>query len=250
MWPFIESWKDIVEEKQSIRAEALKSASKLGPSHAAYLKASGEEDSNRCTCFITNMRSPGNRTPHQTWRMERGRCLRGVHCTSGCGTGGNKLSDGRWVNVRDIRPVPGRNTNRMLPSVLFQQARREAQELDRHFRETKELKGPLHGVPVSFKDVCKCLKQPKIYTDADHIRGCRRHRRIRFHHGPYRSSKTPSVCGCRCTSIKLSMNSAILTRFVLQLVKTIREAGGIPIAKTNISQCMMFFECVNPVWGT
>ena len=84
------------------------------------------------------------------------------------------MSDGRWVNVRGVRPVPGRSANRILLSVLFQQARREAQELDRHFRETKELKGPLHGVPVSFKDVCKYWEQPRVYyTDAEHICRCR-----------------------------------------------------------------------------
>ena len=28
-----------------------------------------------------------------------------------------------------------------------------------------------------------------------------------------------------------------------------REAGGIPFVKTNIPQTLMFFECINPVWG-
>lgn len=28
-----------------------------------------------------------------------------------------------------------------------------------------------------------------------------------------------------------------------------REAGGIPICKTNVPQLIFFFECVNPVWG-
>lgn len=42
MWPFTESWKDIAIEKRNARAAALKVASELGPSHAAYLSASGE----------------------------------------------------------------------------------------------------------------------------------------------------------------------------------------------------------------
>ena len=34
-----------------------------------------------------------------------------------------------------------------------------------------------------------------------------------------------------------------------QVVALIRAAGGVPIAKTNLSQTMFFFECSNPVWG-
>ena len=34
-----------------------------------------------------------------------------------------------------------------------------------------------------------------------------------------------------------------------KLVQIVRDAGGIPFVKTNLSQCMMFFECVNPTWG-
>ena len=34
-----------------------------------------------------------------------------------------------------------------------------------------------------------------------------------------------------------------------KLVQIVRDAGGIPFVKTNLSQCMMFFECVNPIWG-
>ena len=39
--------------------------------------------------------------------------------------------------------------------MLFEQARREARQLDEYFSKHKQVKGPLHGVPVSFKDVCK-----------------------------------------------------------------------------------------------
>ena len=37
--------------------------------------------------------------------------------------------------------------------VLFADALKTAGELDAHFAATNELKGPLHGVPVSFKDL-------------------------------------------------------------------------------------------------
>lgn len=37
--------------------------------------------------------------------------------------------------------------------MLFSDALKTAGELDAHFAATKELKGPLHGVPMSFKDL-------------------------------------------------------------------------------------------------
>ena len=37
--------------------------------------------------------------------------------------------------------------------VLFADALKTAGELDAHFATTNELKGPLHGVPISFKDL-------------------------------------------------------------------------------------------------
>jgi len=50
-----------------------------------------------------------------------------------------------------------------LQSVLFDRARRQAKELDNEFASTKRLRGPLHGVPVSFKDQC-----PSNYRDLEH----------------------------------------------------------------------------------
>jgi amidase len=38
--------------------------------------------------------------------------------------------------------------------VLFERGRNIAKELDEEFARTKKLKGPLHGVPISFKDMC------------------------------------------------------------------------------------------------
>ena len=33
------------------------------------------------------------------------------------------------------------------------------------------------------------------------------------------------------------------------MVALVRAAGGIPIAKTNVSQMLFFAECTNPIWG-
>lgn len=38
--------------------------------------------------------------------------------------------------------------------VLFEQAMKDAALLDAEFAATKRVKGPLHGVPMTFKDCC------------------------------------------------------------------------------------------------
>lgn len=38
---------------------------------------------------------------------------------------------------------------------MFAEALEEARLLDRRFLETQQVKGPLHGVPVSFNDMCE-----------------------------------------------------------------------------------------------
>ena len=43
--------------------------------------------------------------------------------------------------------------------MLFSDALKTAGELDAHFAATKELKGPLHGVPISFKDLSELARR-------------------------------------------------------------------------------------------
>lgn len=42
---------------------------------------------------------------------------------------------------------------------MFKDALKEAEVLDAEFARTNQLKGPLHGLPVSFKDQCTCEYQ-------------------------------------------------------------------------------------------
>ena len=48
--------------------------------------------------------------------------------------------------------------------VLFEQALEEAAALDAEFASTKKLRGTLHGVPVSFKDLCKSYGRVYCFT--------------------------------------------------------------------------------------
>ena len=43
--------------------------------------------------------------------------------------------------------------------MLFSDALKTAEELDSHFAATGELRGPLHGVPITFKDLSESTGQ-------------------------------------------------------------------------------------------
>ena len=45
---------------------------------------------------------------------------------------------------------------------MFSDALKTAGELDVHFATKKELKGPLHGVPISFKDLSEFACNPEL----------------------------------------------------------------------------------------
>lgn len=54
-------------------------------------------------------------------------------------------------------------------SVLFDQALRDAAQLDEEFAKTKKLRGALHGVPVSFKDQCESVLEKSQPNPSDPI---------------------------------------------------------------------------------
>ncbi|KAI0065501.1 amidase [Artomyces pyxidatus] len=103
-----------------------------------------------------------------------------------------------------------RQTN-CITEVLFEQAREEAHQLDREFAATGVLKGPLHGVPVSFKDM-------------------------------YNVTGFDSTIGFTQWANQPASDDATI-------VKQLRAAGAIPFVKTNVPQTMLAFECSNPLWG-
>lgn len=94
----------------------------------------------------------------------------------------------------------------------FSAAMERARQLDDHFQSTGELVGPLHGVPFSFKEQFK-------------IKGL-----------------TTTVGYTAWVEDGKSIEDAALAQMVQHL-------GGIVIAKTNIPQTMLSFECNNPLYG-
>lgn len=98
-----------------------------------------------------------------------------------------------------------------LTEIIFEEALQRARALDAHFKSTRKLIGPLHGIPVSLKD---CVS----YAGKDSTIGV-----IKF-------------------SFKPKTEHAALVR---QLI----DAGAVPFVKTNVPQTMLTFECRNPLWG-
>lgn len=94
---------------------------------------------------------------------------------------------------------------------MFDEAIQQARILDEEFLSSGKLKGPLHGVPVTFKD-------------------------------QYAIKGKDSCIGFSAWCNSPRTEDAYL-------VKVVREAGGIILNKTNVPQTMLNFEGSNPVWG-
>ncbi|KAG8988140.1 hypothetical protein FRB94_001820 [Tulasnella sp. JGI-2019a] len=109
------------------------------------------------------------------------------------------------------RAILSHEKTNCLTEVMISEALEEARELDRQFASSQKIKGPLHGVPISFKDIY----QIKGYDNS---------------------------IGCTGYCHEPSSEDA-------DLVKQVRDAGGIPFVKTNIPQTLLAFECANPVFG-
>ncbi|KAG2359185.1 amidase signature domain-containing protein [Suillus spraguei] len=96
-------------------------------------------------------------------------------------------------------------------TVLYEDARKQAKELDAEFASTKTLRGPFHGVPVSVKD-------------------------------NYQIEGYDATIGFTAWANNPGKKDACV-------VAQLRAAGAIIFVKTNVPQTMLAFECSNPLWG-
>lgn len=87
-----------------------------------------------------------------------------------------------------------------LPLVLFEDAKNQAKELDEEFARTGSLRGPLHGVPMSFKDQCEYMHEVQyvfvLTICADEIIGY--DATIGFTHWANKPSTRPSHVKYQC----------------------------------------------------
>ncbi|CAE6381691.1 unnamed protein product [Rhizoctonia solani] len=126
------------------------------------------------------------------------------------------ISERKWTATQTVaafiaQAIKAHEFTNCLTEVLFESALKTAKELDDHFDQTGQLRGPLHGVPLTFKDQYNI----EGYDNT-----------IGFTHWVDQHAKQDA-----------------------ELVAHARSLGGIIIAKTNVPQTMMSFECANPLWG-
>ncbi|TFY61189.1 hypothetical protein EVG20_g7152 [Dentipellis fragilis] len=127
-----------------------------------------------------------------------------------------RISNGEWTASRVLdayiaRAAQAHAETNCLTEILFEQARGDAKLLDEEFAASGNLKGPLHGVPVSLKDQ---LNVAGVDTTIGFTQ---------WAHDPATTDAS--------------------------VVQQLRAAGAIPIVKTNVPQTMLAFECSNPLWG-
>ncbi|KAJ9091080.1 hypothetical protein QFC19_009254 [Naganishia cerealis] len=128
------------------------------------------------------------------------------------------IKDKRWTATRVLqafvsRALVAQDRTNCLTEVMFEQAYARASSLDAHFAETGNLVGPMHGLPVSIKDMIH----------------------IRFAH----------------TTLGLSSYLAQPPHTSsAAIVAALEHLGAIvPYVKTNVPQLLLSFECNNAVWG-
>ncbi|TVY41110.1 Acetamidase [Lachnellula subtilissima] len=109
------------------------------------------------------------------------------------------------------RAAIGHQLCNTLTEIMFQDAIEDAKRLDAYFRKTGKTIGPLHGLPMTFKEC--------------------------FHVSGY------DACN---GYISRAFNPSTTTTYIIELVKA---AGAVVISKTNVPQTMLVCETDNNVFG-
>ncbi|KAI6025550.1 amidase signature domain-containing protein [Pisolithus marmoratus] len=127
-----------------------------------------------------------------------------------------RISAGEWTASQVLeayiaRAAQAQQKTNCLTEVFFEDALRQATQLDKEFAATQKVRGRLHGVPMTFKDQFEIA-------------------------GHDASIGFTNWANQPCTDDAF-------------LVSLCRAEGAIIIAKTNVPQTMFAFECSNPLWG-
>ncbi|KAG0699240.1 amidase signature domain-containing protein [Suillus ampliporus] len=135
-----------------------------------------------------------------------------IHTKATAGEIVQMIAKGEWTSSQVLEAYIARAAvAHAETNFLFEDARKQAKELDTEFASTQQVRGPLHGVPVSFKD-------------------------------QYEIKGHDATIGFTAWANKPSTEDAFL-------VTQFKAAGAIIIVKTNVPQTMFAFECSNPLWG-
>lgn len=111
--------------------------------------------------------------------------------------------------------------NNCLHEIMFDKALHTAQELDKYLKETRSVKGPLHGLPISLKDQF-------------HVEGYDTTMGYVGWIGTYEGDKNPNKVH--------KVNS--------QVVEELVSLGAVLYCKTSLPQTLLLGETVNDIIGT
>ncbi|SPO29188.1 related to AMD2 - acetamidase [Ustilago trichophora] len=129
----------------------------------------------------------------------------------------SKLASGHYTAVEVLeafikRSCIAHQLVNPLTEIHFDDARKWAAELDAELKSTGNVRGPLHGLPISVKDQFQ-------------IKG------------------SDATIGYVSYSNKPSTSDSVL-------VGLLKKAGAVPFVKTNLPQTIMYSESSNELWGT
>ncbi|PGH30779.1 hypothetical protein GX50_06453 [[Emmonsia] crescens] len=186
-------WQEIVAKKRSLRDEALK------PYLVDDIHARPER--------VANVADRSRIEPQAAQTITEIDSIEQLH---------ERLSRGDFT-AEDVtlayikRATVAHQLTNALTEIVFEEALAQARKLDKSFKDTGKVKGPLHGVPVTLKDQFN-------------IKG------------------VDTTLGYVGRSFSPAAEDAVL-------VQILKSLGAIVIAKTNLPQSIMWCETENPLFG-
>ncbi|KAF8135201.1 amidase signature domain-containing protein [Boletus edulis] len=160
------------------------------------------------------------------------------------------IASGKWTasQVLDAymaRAVVSQAKTNCITEVLFEDAKKQAKVLDEEFSRTGKLRGPLHGVPMSFKDQCMLLDEI-LYTDvlsecADEISGY--DATIGFTHWANKPCTTDAFVSSLSVLMCLSCAHSPISLYLSAESRRHHHRQN-KCASNNVR-----FECSNALWG-
>ncbi|KAJ5924995.1 Amidase [Penicillium verhagenii] len=196
----LETWQSLVQKKQADVAARIPAAWRLS---AEYINISETANTN----VLDVPRRCGILSPQQieiTENYDATDLLEMIH--------NQKLSAYEVTEAFCIRAAIAQQVTNCLTETLFDGALKHAKGLDEHLKSTGKPGGPLHGLPISFKDCFNIEGVPSTIGFTSFIEN-----------GP------------------MKYNSSV--------VQILKKLGAIPYVKTNIPQTMMAADSHNYIFG-
>ncbi|KAH8431247.1 uncharacterized protein LDX57_008909 [Aspergillus melleus] len=191
-------------------------------SHQSWAQIVAEKRSQRDRLLKPYMVSDVDQRPPQVRRLQDRSCLRDdplsqeITEIDNIGSLLERLKTAKFTAEQVAlayikRAVIAHQLTNCLTEVVFEEALAQARALDREFQETGQLKGPLHGIPLTVKD-------------------------------QFNVKGVDTTLGYVGRSFAPATDDAVL-------IHMLKDMGAIVLAKSNLPQSIMWAETENPLWG-